>query len=70
MFLVFVLLMSAVILFYTKNYYTYLGSCKDPNPYLLAFWLIWLAFSFMIEDTDFLIKANTILCYMFKIKFM
>ena len=70
MFLVFVLLMSAVTLFYTKNYYTYLGNCKDPNPYLPALWLNSLAFSDIFVDTEFLIKANTILCYMFNIKLM
>ena len=52
MFLVFVLLMSAVTLFYTRNY-TYLGNCKDPNPYLPALWLNCLAFSDIFVDTDF-----------------
>ena len=53
MFLVFVLLMSAVALFYTRNYYTYLGNCKDPNPYLPALWLNCLAFSDIFVDTEF-----------------
>ena len=49
---VFVLLMSAVPLFYTKSYYTYLGSFMDPSPYLIALWLKILAFAFIIVDTD------------------
>ena len=49
---VFVLLMSAVTLFCTKIYYTYLGSFMDPSPYLLALWLKTLAFAFIIVDTD------------------
>ena len=52
MLLVFVLLMSAVALFYSTNYYTYLGSLMDPSPYLLALWLKILAFAFIIVDTD------------------
>ena len=52
MLLVFVLLMSAVALFCTKNYYTYLGNFMDPNPYLLALCFKTLAFAFIIVDTD------------------
>ena len=50
---VFVLFMSAVTLFYTKIYYTYLGSFMAPSPYLHALWLKTLAFACIIVDTDF-----------------
>ena len=43
---------SCYIILY-QNYYTYLGNCKDPNPYLFALWLNSLAFSVIFVDTDF-----------------